>query len=169
MAATARLEAFLNSRQVPYRTRHHRVAYTAGEVARSEEIPQDRLAKAVMILAGDILLMVVVPASRRVDLQKVAECLRVPDARLAHEGEFAGRFPDCESGAVPAFGNLYQVPVCVDDRLAAQETIVVQAGTHTDTISLRYADYADLVQPVLGDLTHESVPYRADSTHAVPA
>jgi Ala-tRNA(Pro) deacylase len=67
--------------------------------------------------------------------------------RLAHEGELVAYFPDCEVGAMPPFGNLYDVPAWVDRSLAENETIVFRAGTHTDTMSLKYGDYARLANP----------------------
>jgi len=75
-----------------------------------------------------------------------AAVLGVTEVRLAEGQEFAATFPNCEVGAKPPFGNLYGVDVYVDQTLADDETIVMQAGTHTDTLSLRYADFARLVQ-----------------------
>jgi Ala-tRNA(Pro) deacylase len=90
----------------------------------------------------------------------VADVLGTKEAHLAEEKEFAGIFRDCELGAMPPFGNLYDVPVCVDSLLAAQETIVFQAGTHTDTISMRYADLASLVRPIVAAFSlEEAIPY----------
>jgi Ala-tRNA(Pro) deacylase len=70
---------------------------------------------------------------------------------MADEERFAETFPDCEVGAMPPFGNLYGVPVCVDETLANDETIVFRAGTHTDTMSVAYADFERLVEPTVAD------------------
>jgi Ala-tRNA(Pro) deacylase len=82
-----------------------------------------------------------------VSLTKAAEATGAKDVRLAHEEEFAAAFPDCEVGAMPPFGNLYGMPVFVDDELAQDEIIVVNAGTPQDTIHMKYADFERLVQP----------------------
>jgi Ala-tRNA(Pro) deacylase len=66
---------------------------------------------------------------------------------LATEKEFAALFPDSELGAMPPFGNLYNLPVYVDTSLTEDEEIVFNAGTHVDTIRIKYKDFVKLVQP----------------------
>ncbi len=147
MKCKERLEAYLRENGVAYETRHHPLAYTAQEVAAAEHIPGKMLAKVVMIKADERIVMLAMPAPYRVDFAKVKALLGARAVRLAREEEFADLFPDCEVGAMPAFGNLYGVPVYVDKALAEDERIVMQAGTHTDTISLAYADFRRLVSP----------------------
>jgi Ala-tRNA(Pro) deacylase len=96
------------------------------------------------------------PASYRIDLMHVGAVIGARSVYLAGEGELAVTFPDCEVGAMPPFGNLYNLPVYVDRSLAEDETIVVQAGTHTDTISLKYADFARLVKPTVVEFAHHA-------------
>lgn len=146
------LEAYLREQQVPYQLQHHPVAYTAQEVAASEHVPGRLMAKVVMLVADGKTVMAVLPAPFQVDLDRAGGHLGAADVRLAREDEFAALFPGCEIGAMPPFGNLYGIPVYVDTALAEDETIVVQAGTHTDTISLRYADFQRVVRPTEADL-----------------
>jgi len=80
---------------------------------------------------------------------------RSTDSTLPKNGRAWSLFPDCEVGAEPPFGNLYGLPVYVDRELAKDETIVVEAGTYTETISLRFADYQRLVQPTIADLSRQ--------------
>lgn len=159
MTCIERLTAYLRAHGVPFEQQRHQVAFTAQEVAASEHLPGDMVAKVVMVFADTDMAMLVLPASQRVDLTKVAAALGATDAWLADEHEFAEMFPDCEVGAMPPFGNLYNISVYVDRTLIEDETIVVQAGTHTDTLQLRYADYAHLVNPRVVDI--------ALDTHAV--
>ena len=147
MGCKEELEAYLRESKVPFQVQHHAVAYTAQEVAAAEHIPGRMLAKVVMVLGDGKLAMFVLPAPARLDLEKVAAALGIKEARLAHEEEFADRFPGCEVGAMPPFGNLYDLPVYVDKSLAEDETIVFEAGTHTDTMSMKYADYERLAKP----------------------
>jgi Ala-tRNA(Pro) deacylase len=156
MQCKDRLEAYLRENQVPFQMQHHARVFTAQEVAASEHIPGKMLAKVVMALADGRLTMVVLPAPDRVDLAKLGMLLNTRDVRLAQESEFAAAFPDCEVGAMPPFGNLYNLPVYVDTTLAEDETIVFQAGTHTDTMSMRYADFERLVQPTVADLAQRA-------------
>jgi Ala-tRNA(Pro) deacylase len=149
-----RLEAYLRDEQVSFQIQHHPVAYTAQEIAASEHIPGRMLAKAVIVVADDQLVLLALPADSRVDLVKAAAVLGVQAVRLAREEEFEAVFPDCAVGAMPPFGNLYGLPVYVDKTLAEYDTIAVQAGSYTDTISLRYADFERLVQPTVAGFAH---------------
>jgi Ala-tRNA(Pro) deacylase len=112
--------------------------------------------KVVMVLADGELAMLAMPAPYQADLERVAEVLGASEVRLAHEEEFAPAFPDCEVGAMPPFGNLYGLPVYLDEALAEDETIVVQAGTHSDTIRLKYADFERLVRPTVARFAYHT-------------
>ncbi|MCE7929322.1 MAG: YbaK/EbsC family protein [Dehalococcoidia bacterium] len=146
------LETYLRDQGVAFEEQRHRVAYTAQEVAASEHVPGMHVAKVVMVIADGETVMTVLPASFRLDLDAVATALRAKEARLAREMEFAAAFPGCEVGAMPPFGNLFGIPVLVDTSLAEDERIIFQAGTHTDTMSLRYRDFERLVKPKLADV-----------------
>jgi Ala-tRNA(Pro) deacylase len=152
MQCKDRLEAFLRDNAVQFQVQHHPLAYTAQEVAASEHIPGKMMTKVIMAYADGTLVMLALPAPRRVDVTKSAAALGAREVHLAREEEFAATFPDCQVGAMPPFGNLYNVPVYVDKALTDDDTIVFRAGTHTDTISLKYADFDRLVKPIVADL-----------------
>jgi Ala-tRNA(Pro) deacylase len=155
-----RLESYLRENGVAYEVQHHPRAFTAQEVAASEHIPGKILAKVVMVIADEQPRMLVLPANEHIYLPEVARLLKANEARLAEESEFAPLFPDCEVGAMPPFGNLYNLPVYVDAALTMQEQVFFQAGSHTDTMSMRYSDYARLVRPTVAALTlHELLTY----------
>lgn len=156
MSCKDRLEGYLRENKVPFQVVHHPLAYTAQEVAAAEHVPGKLVAKVVMAYAGDKIVMLALPAPFRVDLGKATAALGAEDVRLAQEEEFAPLFPDCEVGAMPPFGNLYDVPVYVDKALAEDETIVFQAGTHTDTVSMKYADYQRLVKPRVAEFARHA-------------
>jgi Ala-tRNA(Pro) deacylase len=152
-----RLEAYLREKQVPFEVRHHPVAYTAQEVAASEHVPGKMLAKTVMVLADGEMVMLALPAPYQVDMEKAGTALRAGEVRLAQEEEFEVAFADCEVGAMPPFGNLYDMPVYVEETLAEDETIVFRAGTHTDTMSVRYADFERLVKPTVAEFARREL------------
>jgi Ala-tRNA(Pro) deacylase len=152
MTCKDKLEAYLRDNQVRFETQQHRSAYTAQDVAASEHLAGQLMAKVVIVVADGELMMLVLPADRRADLTKVRAALGVRAVRLAVEHDFANRFADCELGAMPPFGNLYDVPVYVDQTLTQDQMIVFQAGTHTDTMRIRYADFVRLVKPTLVDI-----------------
>jgi Ala-tRNA(Pro) deacylase len=154
--AKEKIEAYLRENDVPYEVRHHPVAYTSQRVAQSEHIPGKFVAKVVVVFADDKMTLLALPAPLHVDLKKAAAVLGAKEVRLATEDEFAGHFPDCEVGAVPPIGSLYGLPLYVDTALAEDEKIVFDAGTHTDTITVTYEDFARVAEPEVADFAVRS-------------
>jgi len=155
MPILSKLREFLDRSNVPYEMLSHAEAFTAQQVAEAQHVPGKDLAKVVMACSGSEFMMFVLPAPYRLDLERVRGMLGKADLRLATEQEFAGLFPQCQPGAMPPFGNLYGLAVWVDEALAKDEKIVFNAGTHTDTVRLRYADFARLVQPGVARLAEQ--------------
>ncbi len=154
MPIVEKLRQFLEQEKVPYSVHSHPEAYTALEIAALEHVKGRMLAKVVVAKTGDdALVMLVVPADRRVDFRKVAAALGAEDIRLAHESEFRDAFPACEVGSMPPFGNLFGLPVLADELLGENEDIVFNAGTHTLTVKLRFTDFARVVQPRMARLS----------------
>jgi Ala-tRNA(Pro) deacylase len=147
-----RLREFLEMNKVPYSVHSHPQAYTAQEIAALSHVAGRMLAKVVMVKAGDELIMLVVPADRRVDLERVRTLLG-RDVRLATETEFRDAFPGCEVGAMPPFGNLFGVPAYLDRSLEEDDEIVFNAGTHSLTAKLAFEDFVRLTNPSIGEFT----------------
>ena len=150
--AALKLKNFLNSRGVKYVTIEHSPAYTAPEVAESVHIAGRDFAKTVIVEMGGKMAMVVVPANRKIILSDLEEMLGEPNVWLASEDDFKERFPDCELGAMPPFGNLYGLPVYVARNIAEEPEIAFNAGTHREVIKMSYADFTELVKPTVLDL-----------------
>jgi Ala-tRNA(Pro) deacylase len=146
-----RLIECLNRRKVQYEIVHHPEAYTAQRIAEVEHVKAEHYAKVVMVRSGEKHVMVVLPADRRVDLEKVEQVIGRTVA-LDSESEFNALFPDCAVGTMPPFGNLYGLLTLVDKRLVKEDYIIFEAGTHTDAIKLSYADYDEIVRPQIADL-----------------
>jgi Ala-tRNA(Pro) deacylase len=151
MDCKERLEKLLGDNGVMFQEMTHPTAYTAQEIAAEQKVPGKQVAKVVMVMADGKHLMVVIPASYRIDFTKLKSALGAKDIRLAKEEEFSSLFPDCEAGAMPPFGNLYNVPAYVDRVLTEDPEIVFNAGTHRDTMKIAYKDYARLAQPIVAD------------------
>ncbi len=147
------LEQFLREHGVAYELIGHREAYTAQEIAAEEHVSGYDFAKVVIAAIDGKLVMLVLPAPSRVNLEKLKQALGVSGARLAREEEFVGVFGDCEVGAMPPFGNLYGVPVYVDAGLTRATLIVFNAGTHRETVRMAFADLVRLAQPQVADFS----------------
>jgi Ala-tRNA(Pro) deacylase len=141
---------FLNRSKVRYEVLHHPEAFTAQELAAIEHVKGRSHAKVVMVKAEGEVLMAVLPADHRVDLEKLDKATGRKTA-LATEAEFKALFPDCAVGTMPPFGELYGVPVYLDASLTDAERIVFEAGTHSDAIRMRYADYARVAKSTIAD------------------
>ena len=118
--------------------------------AASAHIPGKQLAKPVMVTLDGTLAMAVLPASDRVDVERLKAAAGARTVALANEQDFQDRFPECEVGAMPPFGNLYGLEVWVAARLAAAEELAFNAGDHTELIRMAYRDFDRLVQPQVG-------------------
>jgi Ala-tRNA(Pro) deacylase len=147
MSIPRHIKEYLDSSQVPYRHSIHTPAFTAQEIAHVQHVSGKELAKTVMVLADREMVMAVLPASHRLDLDALKKQLGAKKVRLAQEEEFEKVFPGCELGAMPPLGNLYHVSVWVDQSLHANPSLVFNAGSHTDTIEMSYADFERLVRP----------------------
>lgn len=155
MTIARKLKDYLDSQKVRYQVLPHPEAYTAPEIAQSLHVPGKELAKVVIVKAGERFVMTVLPANWKVDVKRLREVFGTSHVKLATEEEFQGLFPDCQVGTMPPFGSLYGLEVYVDQSLTEDEEIVFQAGTHIETIRMRYADFADLVHPTVAEF-HQS-------------
>lgn len=155
MPMLRKLKEMLDHAQISYEVHTHPLAYTAQEIAAVQHIPGKEMAKVVMLMIDGSLAMAVIPASRLVSLPLVKTALGCKDARLATEDEFVSRFPECEIGAMPPFGNLFGLPVYVDPALEKDEAIFFNAGNHQQTVKLKYSDFRTLVNPKVAHLTTE--------------
>ena len=142
-----KLKKFLDENNIKYITVSHSKAYTAQQIAASAHIPGKALAKTVMIKLGDKMAMAVLPASKMVNFGMLKEVIGSDDVELATEREFKDKFPDCEIGAMPPFGNLYEMDVYVAEILAKQDEIAFNSCSHTELIKMSYADFEKLVKP----------------------
>jgi Ala-tRNA(Pro) deacylase len=142
-----KLRRALETNHIQFETIVHDPTYTAQGTAASAHVSGNDMAKTVMVKLDGQLAMAVLPAARKVNFDRLREAAHVASAELATEQEFAQLFPMCEVGAMPPFGNLYDLEVYVDEPLSQDERIAFNAGTHSELIRMRYDDYEHLVHP----------------------
>jgi len=147
------LKSFLDSNHVKYKTISHSPEYTAQEIAASAHIPGKDLAKTVIVKVDGEFAMAVLPATRHLSLSRLKKAAGAGDAEIASEDEFEKLFPDCELGAMPPFGNLYDMPVFAAEQLTEDETIAFNAGSHSELVQLAYKDFDKLVHPKVAPLS----------------
>ncbi len=142
-----RLKEFLDKNNIKYVVITHSRAFTAAAIGAITHIPGKEIAKTVMVKLDGNLAMVVVPGSRSVDLNALKAAVSAKTAMIVPEPEFSDSFPDCEVGAMPPFGVLYDLPVYVDEMLTKDDEIAFNAGSHRELVRLSYKDFERLVRP----------------------
>jgi len=142
-----KLKEFLDKERIKYVSIVHSTAYTAQEVAASAHITGRELAKTVIVELDGEMAMAVLPANRKIVLQDLRDVTGSDQVKFASEEDFKQKFPDCETGAMPPFGNLYGMTVYAAASLAENDQIAFNAGSHTEVIKLAYKDFERLVRP----------------------
>lgn len=142
-----KLKEYLDSNQIRYVTIKHSLAFTAQEIAASAHIKGKSIAKTVILKVDGKLTMFVLPGSFKVDIEKVKEVLNTENVRLADEMEFKDKFYECEIGAFPPFGNLYDIDIYCENALLHDENIAFNACTHTELFQMKLQDFLNLVKP----------------------
>jgi Ala-tRNA(Pro) deacylase len=148
MAISKSLKKFLSERKVKVETKKHKEVYTAQEIAGKTHTPGSEFAKVVVAKAKEGFFLAVLPASYRVDLVKLKSAVgSAGPIKIATESEFKTLFPDCEVGAMPPFGGLYNLPTIVDKSFSDDEKIAFNAGTHKELMKMKFSDYKSLESP----------------------
>ena len=151
------LKTHLDREHVHYDVLPHSQTFRALAVARMLHVPEQEMAKVVIVKVKERFAATVLPATAKVDVQRLRKLFGTHRVRLATEEEIARLFPDCELGAMPPLGTLYGLPVYVDRSLTTDEEIIFEGGTHSDAIRMRYWDFAALVFPVVAEFHRPSM------------
>lgn len=155
---SAKLNEFLDDAGAAYTGHPHPAAYTSQEVAESVHIPGREMVKAVILKADeDHLIMAVLSANDTANLDILREEIGCHILRLATENEFRDVFPTCQPGAMPPFGNIFNIQAYCEANLSRNREIEFNAGTHEETIRMRFEDYKRLANPTMAHFAH---PYR---------
>ena len=150
---TQQLKEFLDRQQIAYTSVRHQAASTTQRIAAVAHVSGDALAKTVMITIDGAMAMAVLPAPQHLDIEKLRQAVAAQKIDLATEMAFVNRFPDCEAGAMPPFGNLYGMKVFLDKSLSLHNEIWFNAGTHSELLKMAIADFIGLIQPEIIDFS----------------
>jgi len=148
---TRKLLDFLDQNNIHYVVINHSSAYTASEIAASAHVKGQELAKTVMVKVDGEMAQIVLPAKYKVNFDLFKNYTGIDNIDLAGEDEFTELFPDCLTGAMPPFGNLYGMKTYLDKTLTYDEEIAFNAGNHSQLIRLRFEDYLSLVKPEISN------------------
>jgi Ala-tRNA(Pro) deacylase len=157
---------YLRSRRVWFEEMLHSPASSSTKRAHSVHVPGRRVAKTVLVNAGERFVLAVLSSTCRVDLARLGEILGLAgaDLRLATTDELVGHFTDCEPGVVPPFGRLYDIDTVFDSRLAEVDELVFGGNTRHEGLRLRSSDYLAIEKPVIGSFAAPIAPRRTIAT-----
>jgi Ala-tRNA(Pro) deacylase len=147
------LSQYLQNHNIHFSLTHHRLAFTAQEVAQVVHIPGKDVAKTIVVFADGKPYLAVLPAHHKINVGNLRDVLHVVSLRLAHEDELAQLFPSIEIGAMPPIGPILNISVIVAESLTQDENITFNAGTHTDVITMAYKEFEELVKPIVADFS----------------
>jgi Ala-tRNA(Pro) deacylase len=150
-----KLLEFLAANEVRFELKEHPQAYAAHETAIKAGVPIRMFAKTVMVRLNGNMAMAVIRSDHKINFDLLRQAAGADTVSLALESEFEARFPDCDLGAMPPFGNLYHMPVYLDSHLAVVETITFNAGSHTETLTMAFDDFERLTKPHTAQFTFQ--------------
>jgi len=154
--STIDLTRELDREAVPYELIPHRRTTTAGEEASAIGVRPDEVAKTIVLTTSDGFLRAVLPASERLDLGKVrARLLHPQHVRLATEAELAATYPMFEVGAVPPVGGPVRDRTIVDHKLAMLDSVVLEAGSHNESVRMQVKDLLLLAEAEIADICED--------------
>jgi Ala-tRNA(Pro) deacylase len=152
----ADLTSVLDQAGVEYEVLSHPHTEHASDEAQALGLPPSAVAKTLVLDAPEGHVRAVLPASERIDLRKVREHVEGGKGiHLANEDELARDYPDFELGAVPPFGGASRDRVLVDVRVAEQHAVVLEAGSHDQSIRIGTTDLLTLTEADIVDICKE--------------
>lgn len=153
MSISRKIQELLEKENIEYEVLEHELAYTALEIAQAQHVPGHQVIKCVVVNADGKWILCVLPATHKIDFDQLNRTFSFKASSLANEGKVASLFPGCDVGAMPPFGRLGGIPVYVDSNLQENETIVFNAGTHTEMLKMHFHDFIRLEKPMIGEFS----------------
>jgi Ala-tRNA(Pro) deacylase len=147
------IENYLGKNRIPFRVLQHDPAFSTAATARIAHIAPERVVKTVIVRVDGRVTMVVLHSNEHINMHRLAESLGAHKAEIVPEIELEDHFPDCELGAMPPFGDMYQMPVVVSENVADDQFITFNAGTHTELATIPYVHFKEVVRPLIGSFT----------------
>lgn len=150
MAKASDLQRYLNNNGIPYQIIEHDPAFSAQGVSVATHVAEKEIAKTVILQIDGKFWMTVLRGDYKINLHMIKQAFAAHHVHLAHEEDLNTLFPDCQLGTMPPFGNLYGVPVLVDQALADDDQISFNACCYTKVVKIKYEDFRKLVNPLVG-------------------
>jgi Ala-tRNA(Pro) deacylase len=145
MGVPETVKDFLSAREVEFQLIEHKRSVTTLQAARSASVPPAWTAKAIVVEDGEKLLLAIIPASHRLDLQALGDAIGHP-VFLVEEADFSLLFRDCSKGAVPPLAGAYGVEAVIDESLIGKPHLYLECGDHEHLIHLNHDQFVRLYE-----------------------
>lgn len=149
MAIPKKLQNFLEKNKIKYKAIAHKTVYTAYDLAQTLKVKLQEIAKTLVIKTDKGYALVVLPASMMLDMAKLKKNLKAKKVEIVKEGIMKSIFK-IKPGTVTPFGSLHKVQVVMDKNLAKAKEIIAGAGSYTDSIKIKIADFLKTEKPIQG-------------------
>jgi len=144
-----KIKKLLGEEKINYKFVRHKPVYTSKQAAKTRNESLCQGAKALVFIADDKPILVVVPGDQRVDTKKFKKTYKIKSLSLA-DPDKVKKLTGLEIGAIPPLGNLIGLSTYLDKKLTLEPEIHFNPGIHTGSITLIPADLVRLVKPIIG-------------------
>jgi len=148
MPIPKKVEDYLNKANKAFETVSHKTVYTAYDLAKTLKKDLKSIAKALLVRADNEYVIVVLPSSSRINLQKLKTALKAKKVTIPGEKVMKEAFK-VKPGAITAFGGLHKVKTVVDKGLIKTKDVIVQAGSFTDSVRIKVKDFIDMEEAAI--------------------
>src|SRR5215210_6978397 len=153
--ATDDLTRALDEAGVRYELLPH--AHTESAIAEADALglTPDDVAKTLVVATPEGYVRAVIPASERLDVGKLRAVLGGASKKvhLASEEDIARDYGEFDLGAVPPVGGGRRDPVIVDSRVAGRDSVVIEAGSHEQSLRIAPADLVGVAGADVADIS----------------
>ena len=145
MAVSKKIISFLEKNKVKYEILKHRTVYTAFDKAKTLKIPEKMVGKTLVLKTDGKLAMVLIPANKNLDKEKIKKLLKAKKVELVSERLIKNKFKGVKVGAIPPFGNLWGLRTFIDNSLMREKEIILNGGDYNFSIKLKSKEIKKLV------------------------
>jgi len=148
MPISKRLLNALGKHKVKYRVLPHKTVFTAYDLATTLGEGLEKVAKTLLVRADRRYVLVVLPAHKRLDFDKLAKTLKAKVVSIAPER--AIKKLKITPGTTPPFGSLLDLDVALEKGMTTVGDMIVRAGSLTESLGVKVKDFVKMEHPILG-------------------
>ncbi len=143
-----KLVSLLEKSHAPFEVVPHRVVFTAYDAAQTLKVKLAEIAKTLLVKIDRGYALVILSAEQNLDLKKLSKLTDAKKISFPKEKEVMA-FIKSTKAPVSSFGSLYGIPVILEKKFSKARTAFFSAGSFTEAIRMKLADFIVLEQPAV--------------------